>query len=276
MSSVPARPASTVVLVRPARDGFEVFLVRRHDRIAFMGGAHVFPGGRVDPADEIADPDRWCDGVAGAVSRLPARDPGTAVAFHVAAIRELFEEAGVLLARGADGEIASMHGDEGPRFAAHRRALLGGSAALRDIAERERLRLALDALVVFAHWITPDVETRRFDTHFFLAAAPDRQDALHDDGETSDSLWIRPGDALDRCRSGRIALPPPTWTTLRALAACGDVEDARRWAEAQPVVPVQPRINRLADDAREILLPDHVQALETRFVLKDGRWTPER
>src|SRR5688572_25860777 len=107
ITAVPASPrlASTVVLARPATAGFEVFLVRRHDNVAFMGGAHVFPGGRVDDADYIEDASRWCDGVTAAVARMRDRTEEQAVAFHVAAIRELFEEAGVLLARDQRGNI---------------------------------------------------------------------------------------------------------------------------------------------------------------------------
>ena len=130
------RPASTVVLARPATAGFEVFLVRRHDNVAFMGGAHVFPGGRVDDADYIEDASRWCDGVTGAVARMRNRTEEQAIAFHVAAIRELFEEAGVLLARDQRGIIAIDAGDE--RFIVSRRQLFEHRLTVRDLAERER------------------------------------------------------------------------------------------------------------------------------------------
>ena len=175
-------PASTVVLARSApSSGFDVFLVRRHDRVAFMGGAHVFPGGRVDPADHLDDPAAWCDGLEAAVARMPSRTAGEAIAFHVAAIRELFEEAGVLLARDARGSIVGIHGDNEARFRGYRGELTNGRVTLQDVIARERLRLAIDALALFAHWVTPEVETRRFDTHFFLAVAPDEQQAAHDD-----------------------------------------------------------------------------------------------
>jgi 8-oxo-dGTP pyrophosphatase MutT (NUDIX family) len=282
VSVAEAQPASTVVLARPASGGFEVFLVRRRDSVAFMGGAHVFPGGRVDPHDRLDDAGRWCDGVREAVARMPSRERGQAVAFHVAAVRELFEEAGVLLARENGGRFAGIHDDVRDRFHTYRRELIAGRSTMLDIVERERLRLALDALALFAHWVTPEIETRRFDTCFFLAVAPPTQDASHDEGETTDGIWMTPVEATERCLRGDIALPPPTWTTLRALARFTSVDDAWTWACAQEAPRVQPRVNELPDGTREILLPGHprhpavggFEARETRFVMKDGRWLP--
>lgn len=282
MSPGQLHPASTVVLLRPSDRAFEVFLVRRHDRIAFMGGAHVFPGGRVDRGDFTADADAWCDGVGGAIARLAARPPEEAVAFYVAALRELFEEAGVLLAREVSGEIVTIADAARPRFDAYRRDLAAGRMTLRDLAARERLRPALDALAPFAHWVTPDVETRRFDTHFFLAVAPPGQVAAHDDSESTDGVWLPPADATARCLNGELALPPPTWTTLRALSGFDRVEDARAWALEQRAPRIQPRVTALADGSREILLPGHptfpaidgFEPRETRFLLENGRWMP--
>lgn len=282
MSDRAARPASTVVLMRPTDEAFEVFLVRRHDNIAFMGGAHVFPGGRVDEGDYLERPEQWCDGVGRATGRLHTRPPAEAVAFYVAALRELFEEAGVLLARDASRRFISIPDSARPRFDAQRSDLVAGRITLRDVAEREGVRLALDALALFAHWVTPEIETRRFDTHFFAAAAPPGQDAAHDQQESTDGVWMPPAAATARCLRGDVALPPPTWTTLRALARFTDVHEAWRWAESQTVPRIQPRVNELADGSREILLPGHAgfaaidgfDPPDTRFVLRDGRWTP--
>jgi 8-oxo-dGTP pyrophosphatase MutT (NUDIX family) len=288
LMSAPARPASTVALVRPSAEGLEVFLVRRHDNVAFMGGAHVFPGGRVDASDYLGDyPGIWN---GDADPRMRDRTTADAVAFHVAAVRELFEEAGILLARPAldlskddtRAAIVAINGGATDRFNAYREALLDGSLTLRDMMERERLRIAVDALVLFAHWVTPVVETRRFDTYFFLAIAPDSQAAAHDDRETTHGVWIRPADALERCLRGELALPPPTWTTLRALSRAGTVEDAWRWAKAQRVVCVQPCFYEDADGTRLVMLPgdpmcpgvEGFEAEEKRFVLEHGRWRP--
>jgi len=163
MSSIPTRPASTVVLLRPA-DPFEVFLVRRSDSIAFMGGAHVFPGGRVDEDDRLHDIDALSVGAEAAAARMSDVPRDVAIAHHVAAVRELFEEAGVLLARPLD--TAWM-----PTLEQYRRDLLTGAIAFADIVRREHFHLALDELAYFAHWVTPEIETRRFDTRFFIARA---------------------------------------------------------------------------------------------------------
>src|SRR5436190_17793790 len=158
MSIADAVAASTVVLLRTANP-FEVFLVRRSDSIAFMGGAHVFPGGRVDASDEIADVAAMVEGTPRAVSRMADVAPNIAIAQHVAALRELFEEAGVLLAR----PLTAVSID---RLKAERRDLLAGRISFPDVIRRERLRLAFDQLAYFAHWVTPEIETRRFDTRF--------------------------------------------------------------------------------------------------------------
>src|SRR4051812_31394866 len=171
-------PASTVVLVR-ANPQLEVFLVRRHDKIAFMGGAHVFPGGRVDQADYLEHPELICDGVAGAHRRMPDVSNDAAVAFHITAIRELFEEAGILLAR-RNGRLVSLQSSDSVRLTDCRQDLVAGALTMWELADREGLRLALDALAYFAHWVTPAIETRRFDTRFFIAVAPDNQAAAHD------------------------------------------------------------------------------------------------
>lgn len=273
-----------MVLARPAVPSFEVFLVRRHDNIAFMCGAHVFPGGRVDAADYVDAPERRCDGVETAVARLPQRSAAEAIAFHVAAVRELFEEAAVLLAREAaasptDPPRLDRSDDELREW---RRDLLDGRVTMGELASREGLRLALDALIVFAHWVTPEIETRRFDTQFFFAAAPADQQAVHDGVEHTDGVWVSPADALERCRAGELALPPPTWTTLRALSAFARLDDAQAWARAQRAPRVQPCVDERPDGTRVIMLPgdpgcpsvDGFEASERRFVLEQGRWTP--
>ena len=163
MSVVAAVPASTVVLLRPGHP-FEVFLVRRSDSIAFMGGAHVFPGGRIDASDYIDHVETTIDGMTEAAARMPDVPPEAAVAHHVAALRELFEEAGVLLARPLTATSVE-------RLAAYRRDLLAGKIEFGEIIRAEHLRLALDELAYFAHWVTPEIETRRFDTRFFIARA---------------------------------------------------------------------------------------------------------
>jgi 8-oxo-dGTP pyrophosphatase MutT (NUDIX family) len=281
MTVAPARPASTVVLVRPSHQRFDVFLVRRHDKIAFMGGAHVFPGGRVEEADRIDNARALCDGVDQALARIPDVAPEDAVGYHAAAIRELFEEAGVLLARTANGEMVTLEGD---RFRGYRRGLAAGEVALREVAERERLRLALDELVLFAHWVTPEIESKRFDTRFFMAAVPDGQDPVHDESETTESAWLDPEDAIEQCRRDEIALPPPTWTTLRTLARYSSVDEVLGWARRTRIVRVQPGFIKREDQTLLTLPGDPLHPPlagfetpeETRFILENGRWRARR
>ncbi len=246
-----------------------------------MGGAHVFPGGRVEAADYWDDAAARFDDMAD-VSRsggLPAEE---AAAFRVAAIRELFEEAGVLLARDEAGAMLAVGEDAVERFAVYRHELNAGCLTLAELTRREHLRPALDALALFAHWVTPEVETRRFDTRFFLALAPASQDAAHDRLETTEGTWIAPAAALARCLRGEIALPPPTWTTLRALSRWQTVEEAWQWACSQPAARVQPCFAERADGTRVVMLPGDPEcppvpgfdAPERRFLLEHDRWRP--
>lgn len=275
VTDVPIRPASTIVLLRDSTDGVEVFMVRRHFSIAFMAGAHVFPGGRVDASDADAD-EGWCDRPSAAEA-----ERGPDLAFRVAALRELFEEAGVLLARTHSGVFPTCDdADTRGRFADDREAVHAGTQTLRTVIDRERLRLALDAVVPFAHWVTPPIEVRRFDTWFFAALMPPRQAAAHDTHESMGSGWFTPQAALDACRRGRINLPPPTWATLRQLEPFTDAAAVMAWARTVAIPMRQPTVQH-ADGLREILLPDghavdpHTGArFETRFVWVDGRWLP--
>jgi 8-oxo-dGTP pyrophosphatase MutT (NUDIX family) len=278
------RPASTVVVLRDAPRGPEVFLVRRHEDSPFMGGAHVFPGGRVDAADRAADAS-WCDGLDHAARQLPELAPADGRAFHVAAARELFEEAGVLLARTNRGEFVSLAGaDAHDHFRHAREAVHGAAGSFRSIVEREQLRLAIDALILFAHWVTPPIDTRQFDTRFFLTRVPPQQTPAHDDTETTHSVWITPGEAVRQAIAGEIILPPPTWTTLRELDAFATVEAALAWGRQRRIVRREPHVLEL--DGRRLLLlpgdplhpdpPDGELPIETRFVFVERGWRAER
>ena len=259
-------------------------MVRRHEGTAFMGGAHVFPGGRVDAVDHDAD-QSWCDGIAHAARQLDSLPTPDALAYHVAAARELFEEAGVLLARHPDGDFVSL-ADAGDheRLKQDRARVHEAQISLRAVIERERLRLALDALVLFAHWVTPPVDTRQFDTRFFMTRVPPHQSPAHDETETTHSLWVRPADAIAQSVKGDIVLPPPTWSTLRELEPFESVDAALGWARARTVTRRMPKAIE-QDGHRMLLLPGDPMhpdpagddpPLETRFVLVDRRWRAER
>jgi 8-oxo-dGTP pyrophosphatase MutT (NUDIX family) len=278
------RPAATVVMLRDGPAGPEVFLVRRHEGMPFMGGAHVFPGGRVDAADYDATV-AWCDGVDHAAQQLGTLNPHDAMAYHVAAVRELFEEAGVLLARDAAGRFVSLAGAAArERFKQYRKEVHSGSASVRRIVEREHLRLALDSLVLFAHWVTPPIDARQFDTRFFLSPVPPDQAPVHDEAETTHSAWLTPAAAIAQCQAQEIVLPPPTWTTLRELEPFATVEEAVAWARVRRVVRRQPELveregRRMLVMPGDPLHPDQGRddaPAETRFVSIDGRWRAER
>ncbi len=202
---VPLRDAATVMLVRDAPDGggLEVAMLRRNLNSDFVGGAYVFPGGAVDPDDCHTNLEAVCVGRsdADASERLGIERGG--LAFWVAAIRECFEEAGVLLARRADGDVITFTDPEvDARFIEHRRAVDSGERRLVEVCAEEGLRLAVDGMHYFSHWITPEGPPRRYDTRFFVAAAPPEQYPLHDDRETIANLWVRPQDALDAAKRG--------------------------------------------------------------------------
>jgi 8-oxo-dGTP pyrophosphatase MutT (NUDIX family) len=276
---VPIRPASTVVVIRPAAGPapFEVLLVRRNDHVAFMAGAYVFPGGRVDADDAIAEPAGVVDGLA-ELPRFPDLTAEGELPFRVGALRELLEEAGVLLATRGGAPA-------GAADAAAARAKLEAGETMGAIAGELGLRLSLDAIVPFGHWVTPAIEIRRYDTRFFLARMPDGQEATHDAGETTALEWWSPADAVDRCRRGEIMLPPPTWTTLAQIGRCRSVEEAMAWARARRICCVEPHFTR-GEDATVIRLPGDPlfpapegwdPPEETRFVLEEGRgWRPVR
>jgi 8-oxo-dGTP pyrophosphatase MutT (NUDIX family) len=272
------------VVLRDAADGPEVFMVRRHEGTAFMGGAHVFPGGRVDARDHDAD-GTWCEGTAHAEQQLSDLSPDEAIAFHVAAARELFEEAGVLLARDATGHFVSLAGDDvHARFRHYRKDVHSGRATLHAIVEREGLRLALDAMVLFAHWVTPPVDSRQFDTRFFMTRVPPDQWPVHDDAETTHSGWLTPSAAIAQSLNRDIVLPPPTWTTLRELESFPSVEAALAWARDRHVLRRQPALLE-RDGIRMLVVPGdplHPDAagdeppLETRFLFVDRHWRAQR
>lgn len=270
------KPASTVVVIRSAdRPPGEVLMVRRNDKVAFMAGAFVFPGGRVDEADRLLHAAAVCDGLE-VVPRFPDLTAEDELAFRVAALRELEEEAAILLGRRGGRFV------EADLAASARQATAVGSGLIEALTTLG-IRLAVDALVPIAHWVTPEVEIRRYDTRFFLARMPENQHAQHDAGETTELVWIAPSDALARCRAGEIMLPPPTWTTLARLTRFSSVDEVFAWARTTPIVRVQPGFIRDGDTTLLTLpgdplfpaMPGWEIPDDTRFRLEEGRgWRP--
>ena len=244
MSTEPAaaRPASTILLLRDAVAAaeIEVFMMVRHYQIEFASGALVFPGGSVDAGDRdlIARPELYAG--------QGAHDAET-LSFRIAAIRETFEESGILLARpkGSSELIAAARAAE--IEAAHRTALCEGKALFADVVASNELVLALDLLVPYARWITPVALPKRFDTWFFLAKAPPEQLGMHDGKESTDSIWLSPREALAGGDSGRFTLPFPTTRNLIRLGKQSDVSAALDDARGRPVVTVMPVMSKDGD-----------------------------
>lgn len=245
---VTPRLSATVMLLRDAPGGLEVFMVVRHRQIEFASGAIVFPGGSLDASDR--DP------------RLPAISDGAehldeaTLALRVAAAREAFEECGVLLARDpatgnlVDGTRATELGDR------YRARLEADEIGMADVAETEGLRLALDQLVRYAHWITPVHMRKRFDTHFFLAPAPNDHDLTHDGNEAVDSVWISPAQALAEAASGQRTMIFATRLNLERLDRCRTVADAmsRACDDEAGIVTVCPEMT-MTEKGRLLTIP---------------------
>jgi 8-oxo-dGTP pyrophosphatase MutT (NUDIX family) len=253
---VEVQPAATVMLVRQAGDrsggSLEVLMLRRHPEAVFAAGAWVFPGGRVDEGDFVtpvaAGPS---DAEASAALGLPSGGK----AYWVAAARECFEEAGILLARHAGtgqwldtplggsrrhcrGDTPQPPGGElgAARLARYRREIHAGSTTLGAVLEAEGLELDLSGVHYVSHWITPPHRgtARRFDTRFFVAEMPPGQVCTHDDAETVESVWTTPAEALARGRNGEIVLLVPTIANLEALAGCSSVAEIRELHQPPP------------------------------------------
>ena len=246
VAPTPARDAATVALLRDAPGGPEVYLLRRVRGMAFAGGMHVFPGGSVDPADAEAPELGWAGPSAAAWARDLRCDEPRARALVCAAVRETFEESGVLLAgRGPDDVLDDVSTDE---WEAERAALEAREQSLSQLLTRRRLVLRADLLRPLAHWITPEVESKRFDTRFFLARMPAGQVCREVGTEADVRQWLRPADAL---RQG-LSLMPPTVAVLRDLAAHADVDAAL--AAERELRTVLPRV--VVDDDGDVRLVD--------------------
>lgn len=252
---VELRDAATVLILRDGTEGLEVFMLKRNLNSDFVGGAYVFPGGAVDDHDRHLDLEPVCEGRSDAdASRRLGIDHG-GLAFWVAAIRESFEEAGVLLAYDLDGYVDLDASHVVERWAHHREQVDTGQLTMVDLCRLEGLRLACDEMHYFGHWITPEGSPRRYDTRFFLAAAPPNQTPLHDDHEVIANEWLRPADGIARCEAGELTMLPPTISSLRAIARFATAAEAL--AAAREIVDVPTILPRVVayDGGMRISLP---------------------
>jgi 8-oxo-dGTP pyrophosphatase MutT (NUDIX family) len=281
--AVTPKDAATLVLVRAAAggaSGIEIFCVERNKASRFMGGAIVFPGGKLDASDVLA---QWTPLTT--PPRLPARGtvPFTSSDAHfrslaIAGARETLEEAAILHVHG--GSVAQ---DE---LFALRKELETVPDALRTFLAARRLQLDLAALHPFARWITPEAESRRFDARFFVAIAPEGQAGAHDERETMSSFWASPAEALRRFEAGEVQLMPPTHRTIALLAECASTDAVLALAESTCLDPICPRLVQQKDSQGETMAlvlpgdPEHdVREVRvpggSRYVLRGDRWRSE-
>lgn len=231
-------PSTTIALLRDGADGLEVFTVTRNRNIQFASGALVFPGGKLEEADGDPALLERCAGRDGLTPRQVAR--------RICGIRETFEEAGIFLAR-AEGSDDLLDGERtGQLVRRYRDDLLGGKITLSQMVAREKLVLACDAMIRFAHWITPAIFPKRFDTQFFMARAPARQLGSHDRVESVDSDWITPARALEDERARRRRIVFATRLILARLGESETVEAAIQAARSRPIPTVLPVVARTA------------------------------
>ena len=235
--TAPAVPSATILMLRDGPDGLEVFMVVRHHQIDFASGALVFPGGKADEADFDPALDAYLDGA------MPEADMK---AIQVASIREAFEECGVLLAR-PEGYDELISGERLSELEPYRDKLHKGELTILEFLQKEQLRLACDTLVHFAHWVTPEMMPKRFDTHFFLAAAPADHLAVHDGHESVDSVWITPAAAIADAAAGRHTVIFPTLRNVEKLGTSASVADAIVAAGASTPVRVLPWMDKRED-----------------------------
>jgi 8-oxo-dGTP pyrophosphatase MutT (NUDIX family) len=274
-NDMPALASASVILLRDGAAGLEVFLVKRHGLSDVLGGAHVFPGGKVDREDAELVPqlDRDAQALHAALGETEL-DPTGAAALHVAAIRELLEETGVLFAHVEPERARDLWRQlrEGPRFS--------------ELAATHGLRLATQGLAPWSRWITPlvgGVVRKRFDTRFFVAALPAGQVATHDNHEATDSLWATPREALERYWAGELQFAPPQVMSLSQLARHASVASALGEARSRTPPRVLPEALLAADGARIVCYPGdpaHSVAQRafdgpTRLVWRNQRFEPE-
>ena len=296
--AVTPRTAATVILMRTAAGGsVETFLLKRHEASAFMGGNFVYPGGSVEPGDKDKSILPYCRSLPFNTSAPEKVDEDELLGYRVCALRELFEEAGILLARWISGELCTADPvPDGDRLAAYRGQIDQDEISMTELAKRENLVYDFDQLVYVDRWITPEARHIRFDTRFYLAFCPEGQHASSDQKETVQGLWMSPREAIDANLRGSIALSPPAVETLEMLAPfetrsslLGFLEDREPrtvlpiltkatdgpvilfpWDEEYEVLnqlkTVLPRLSRVRNDKERT----------TRVLLKDGRWLPCR
>ncbi len=268
MADLTPLPAATVTLVRDGPQGLEVLMMKRNLQSGFVPGKYLFPGGAVDKADAANGVYARCTGLDDETASRRLGVPAHGLAYWIAAIRESFEEAGLLLARAATGQPVGHA--QATELSRHRKAVADGELAFEALLHDAGLQLAVDELVYFSHWITPAGAPRRYDTRFFIAQAPAGQEPAHDNEETIESIWVSPRAGVERYGAGTFKMLTPTIHTLRLFAG---YESAAALIDAMRALPDVPTIApRIGKDGRRIMPGepgyDEAGAHEAR-----GKWT---
>jgi 8-oxo-dGTP pyrophosphatase MutT (NUDIX family) len=275
-SSAAAQSAATVVILRDGDSGIEVLMLRRHAKSGFMANAYVFPGGRVESADSDLSFVSYVD--AHEVARMEALPHDVEpLSFWIAAIRETFEESGLLFAVSKDAAGSAL--EEAMLWASQQR-LNSKEITFAEMLSTNGLIPDFRRLTNLSHWVTPAFESRRYSARFFCAKAYDTQISERVDGvETTDACWLRPVDALEQHAAKRLRLAPPQWVTLRLLMRFHEVDEVLTWAQAQPRIhPCEPELIEHPELFALALPgdPEHSSspgsATLNRVVLRDGVW----
>lgn len=244
-------PAATVLIIRDGQNGIEVFMVERSNRPPF-GNLFVFPGGKIDESDNDSRAQSLCKSITDkeASSLLGIENNG--LGYWVACVRECFEEVGILLAEKKDGSKLNLNGSEKKKYQKYRQDLLDDKISFHDICIQEELELLTENIAPFSHWITPDIEVKRFDTRFFIACLPDNQTGIHDGNELVNSLWISVEEAIKKAYAGDMNMIMPT---IKNLEQCVGFES------------IQELLNH-----QQKLTNDDIPSILPKFFKKDGNW----
>ncbi|MCB1684613.1 MAG: hypothetical protein R3E82_01965 [Pseudomonadales bacterium] len=247
----PIRPAATIIIARDVGSGFEIFMLKRTSRAAFASGMYVFPGGRVDADDHLHQYDRIRTGPSAEQTPQQIALGNEWRGYWIAGIRESFEEAGLLLAYDAGGQLLPYTPQNRERFDTYRHQLHGGHTSLFDICLVENLSLAVDRIHFVNRFVTPFGRARRFDTRFFLAEAPPGQTGIHDRKETVDSIWISPEEALARNEAGDFDLMRVTQMQLELLQNHKTHASLMQWVQTRQEFPIRRPVLPLSPDTTE-------------------------
>lgn len=268
------RPAATIILARDSEHGIEVFMMKRTTEVTFAKGMHVFPGGGVDASDHSKDMHDLCVGVDDqrASAELGLEQGG--LAYWIAAIRECFEEAGLLIGYRHDQTQLQLDATDAQKLSALRAELAQNNLSFAQLLAREQLRAATDQLIYYSHWITTPGRPRRYDTRFFIAPAPAEQIAMHDNSETVAHLWVRPTQALALFKQGEIDLMFPTIKTLESLVQFGRVEDLLRHARTKPeIAATTPHVSTARDGSIRMLIQSDYAYAEAQKLDPENKGT---